>query len=92
MCVYRVAKCPPARVAIHPPSVESAKDWGKWRSVKPCSASWSSSRGPLAPAWMRAARDAPSTSSRASSARRSSVTAGPSTRGSTPPTTLVPPP
>ena len=27
-CVGPVAKCPPARVAIHPPSVESSKDCG----------------------------------------------------------------
>jgi len=27
-CVGPVAKCPPARVAIQPPSVESSKDWG----------------------------------------------------------------
>jgi hypothetical protein len=27
-CVGPTAKCPPARVAIHPPSVESSKDCG----------------------------------------------------------------
>ena len=37
MCVWSVAKCPPARVAIQPPSVEYSKDWGKWRRVSPCS-------------------------------------------------------
>ena len=35
MCVSRVAKWPPARVAIQPPSVESSNDCGKWRSVQP---------------------------------------------------------
>ena len=33
MWVERVAKCPPARVAIQPPSVEQANDWGKKRRV-----------------------------------------------------------
>ena len=28
MCVYRVAKCPPARVAIQPPRVENSNDCG----------------------------------------------------------------
>ena len=28
MCVSTVAKCPPARVAIQPPSVDSSKDCG----------------------------------------------------------------
>ncbi len=37
MCVHTVAKCPAARVAIQPPSVESSNDCGKWRSVRPCS-------------------------------------------------------
>ena len=55
MCVEPVAKWPPARVAIQPPSVEYSNDCGKWRSVRPCGRSWSSSTGPVAPAWMRAA-------------------------------------
>ena len=38
MCVHTVAKWPAARVAIQPPSVEYSNDWGKWRSVRPCSA------------------------------------------------------
>ena len=33
MSVHRVAKWPPALVAIQPPSVENSNDWGKWRSV-----------------------------------------------------------
>ena len=37
MCVGPVAKWPPARVAIQPPSVESSNDCGKKRSVSPCS-------------------------------------------------------
>ena len=41
-----VAKCPPARVAIQPPSVEYSNDCGKWRSVSPCSASCSLSGWP----------------------------------------------
>ena len=57
MWVRRVAKCPPARVAIQPPSVDSSNDCGKKRSVIPCAASCSSIRGPLAPAPMRAARE-----------------------------------
>ena len=72
MCVGPVAKCPPARVAIQPPSVERSNDCGKKRSVIPCSASCSSSRGPVAPAWIRAARDTGSTSSTRSSRPRSS--------------------
>ena len=59
MCVGPVAKCPAARVASQPPSVDSSNDCGKNRSVMPCAASWASSRGPLAPAWMRAERDDP---------------------------------
>ena len=35
MWVYTVAKWPPARVAIQPPSVENSNDWGKWRRVRP---------------------------------------------------------
>ena len=62
MCVRCVAKCPPARVAIQPPSVDSSNDCGKKRSVSPCAASCSSIRGPLAPAPMRAARETASTS------------------------------
>ena len=62
MWVRRVAKCPPARVAIQPPSVDSSNDCGKKRSVRPCAASCSSIRGPLAPAPMRAARETSSTS------------------------------
>ena len=38
MCVGPVAKCPPARVAIQPPSVDSSNDCGKNRSVIPCAA------------------------------------------------------
>jgi hypothetical protein len=33
MCVYTVAKCPPERVANHPPRVENSNDCGKWRRV-----------------------------------------------------------
>ena len=36
-------------MAIQPPSVESSNDCGKWRSVRPCSRSWSSRPGPVAP-------------------------------------------
>ena len=43
MCVHTVAKCPAARVAIQPPSVEYSNDCGKWRSVSPCSPSCASS-------------------------------------------------
>ena len=93
MWVSRVAKWPPARVATQPPSVEYSKDCGKWRRVSPCSRSCSSSPGPVAPAWIRAASEIGSTSSTRSSRRRSSDTTGRSpSRGSTPPTTLVPPP
>ncbi len=72
MCVHTVAKWPPARVAIQPPSDEYSNDCGKNRSVSPRSASWRSRPGPVAPAWMRAERDTSSTSSTRSSARRSS--------------------
>ena len=58
MWVSRVAKWPPARVAIQPPRVAYSKDCGKWRRVRPCSRSCSSSRGPVAPAWIRAASEA----------------------------------
>jgi hypothetical protein len=75
MCVCSVAKWPPARVAIHPPSVENSNDCGKWRSVSPWGRSWSSSEGPNVPAWMRAAREVSSTSSTRSRAPRSIVTA-----------------
>ena len=75
MWVASVAKCPPARVATQPPSVEYSNDCGKWRSVRPCSRSWSSSPGPVAPAWIRAAHDTSSTSSTRSIAFRSTVTA-----------------
>ncbi len=93
MWVWRVAKCPPARVAIQPPRVAYSKDCGKWRRVRPCSRSCSSRRGPVAPAWIRAASDSASTSSTRSNRRRSSETNGRSpSRPSTPPTTLVPPP
>ena len=76
MWVSRVAKWPPARVAIQPPRVAYSKDCGKWRRVSPCSRSCSSSRGPVAPAWIRAASEAGSTSSTRSSRRRSIVTTG----------------
>ena len=95
MCVNRVAKCPPARVAIQPPSVESSNDCGKKRIVIPCSPSCCLERaGRRRRAWMRAARETSSTSSTRSSAPRSRRHAprAPSTRASTPPTTLVPPP
>ena len=49
MWVSRVAKWPPARVAIQPPRVENSNDCGKWRRVRPCSRSWSSSAGPGRP-------------------------------------------
>ena len=52
----------------------SSNDCGKWRSVSPCSPSWASSAGPVAPAWMSAARETWSTSSTRSSAPRSIVT------------------
>ena len=54
-----------------------------------------SSAGPATPAWIRAARDTGSTSTTRSSRDRSSETTpsrSSGTRGSTPPTTLVPPP
>ena len=95
MWVSLVAKCPPARVAIQPPRVEYSNDCGKWRSVSPCSPSCSSSAGPNAPAWIRAAFDTASTSSTRSKAARSTETAPlyvSAIRGSTPATTLVPPP
>ena len=95
MWVQTVAKWPPARVAIQPPRVEYSNDCGKWRRVSPCSASCSLSGGPSVPAWIRAARETGSTSSTRSSAPRSIVTApaySSPIRGSTPPTTLVPPP
>ena len=95
MCVQTLAKCPAARVATQPPSVENSNDCGKWRSVRPCSPSAASSAGPVAPAPIRAERETGSTSSRPSSAARSIEIApfwpGP-TSGVTPPTTDVPPP
>ena len=72
MWVRRVAKWPPARVAIQPPSVESSNDCGKKRSVRPCAASCSSSARAARAAPMRAARETASTSSSPSSAPRSS--------------------
>ena len=92
MCVISVAKWPPARVAIQPPRVEYSNDCGKCLSVSSCSRSWSSSPGPVAPAWILAAREARSISSTRSSAFTSSETTRSSPRGSMPPTTLVPPP
>ena len=81
-------------MAIQPPSVENSNDCGKWRSVSPCSPSWASSTGPVAPAWMRAARETGSTSSTRSSApqvdRDRAVVARAATSGVTPPTTEVP--
>ena len=74
MCVQTVAKCPPARVAIQPPSVDSSNDCGKKRIVSPCSASWASSAAPATPAWIRAARETASTSSTWSRRDRSSET------------------
>ncbi len=56
-CVSRVAKCPPARVATQPPSVDSSKDCGKKRIVRPCAPSSCSTRGPAAPAPISAARE-----------------------------------
>ena len=61
--------------------------------VKPSPRSCSSSTGPVAPAWIRAARETASTSSTLSMRLRSiETTPGYSSRirGSTPPTTLVP--
>ncbi len=96
MCVCSVAKCPPERVAIQPPSVEYSKLCGKCRRLSPCGLSCASSAGPSAPAWIRAAREARSTSITRSIRRRSIITAAlwrwSSMRGSTPPTTLLPAP
>ena len=63
MWVQMLAKCPAARVAIQPPSVEYSKDWGKWRRVRSCSASWASRPGPVAPASMQAESETSSSSS-----------------------------
>ncbi len=49
----------------------TSKLCGKWRRVRPCGRSWSSSTGPRAPAWMRAARLVRSISSTRSRAVRS---------------------
>src|SRR6185437_6225718 len=91
-----MAKWPPDRVAIHPPRVEYSKLCGKCRNVRPCGLSWSSRDGPKAPASTDAARDTGSTSMTLERLRRSRLTAAlcltPSTRGSTPPHTLDPPP
>ena len=65
--VNRLAKCPPERVAIQPPSVENSKLCGKCRSVSPCGRNCASSAGPNTPPSIRAAREAASTSSTRSS-------------------------
>ena len=75
MWVKSVAKWPPERVAIQPPSVDHSKACGKWRSVSPWGFSWASSDGPSVPPWIRAERDAASTSSTRSSRPRSIETA-----------------
>ena len=93
MWVCRVAKWPPARVAIQPPRVENSKDCGKWRRVSPCARSCVLQPGPVAPAWI-ARRPAtgvdlehpvqpPQVERHGGRSPK---------RGSTPPTTLVPPP
>ena len=96
MCVQTVAKCPPARVAIQPPSVESSNDCGKKRIVSPCSASCASSAGPRdAGLDARRARDRVDLQHAVEARQVERDHAGrsrPATRGSTPPTTLVPPP
>ena len=95
MCVGPVAKWPAARVAIQPPSVESSNDCGKKRSVSPCAASCSSSRGPArARLDQRRARDLVDLEHAVHPRqvdRHRALVAAPRT-GSTPPTTLVPPP
>ena len=95
MCVGPVAKCPAARVAIQPPSVENSNDCGKKRSVSPCAASCSSSRGPArARLDQRRARDVVDLE-HAVQPREVDARPRPRARprtGSTPPTTLVPPP
>ena len=74
MCVWSVAKCPPERVAIQPPSVDHSNDCGKCLRVRSCGFSCASSSGPKVPAAIRAARDAPSTSSTPVRRRRSMLT------------------
>ena len=55
ICVYRVAKCPPDLVAIHPPKVECSKLWGKCLRVRLDFFSSSSKAGPNIPACILAA-------------------------------------
>ena len=92
MWVARSRSGRPARVAIQPPRVENSKLCGKCRSVRPCGLSASSSAGPSAPPWTRAARLISSTSTTRSSRCRSRDSQGAAPRYSTPPTTDEPPP
>src|SRR6266508_2099280 len=82
-------------MASQPPTVERWNDCGKKRRVSPWGRSPSSSAGPWVPARTLAARASGSTSTTPASRPRSSETApaqASPTSGSTPPTTLVPPP
>ena len=74
MWVWTVAKWPPARVAIQPPSVENSNDCGKWRRVRPCGRRPSSSSGPVVPARISAEPETSSIAAIPLSRRRSSET------------------
>ena len=79
---------PDARVAIQPPTVDRAMDWGQWPVVRPCAATASSAARPFMPASKLAVRFTGSMDRTRFRAPRSSSTAsGPAM---TPPTTPLP--
>ena len=96
MWVCRVAKWPPARVAIQPPRVENSNDCGKWRSVRPCGRrrvlEVRPERPGADPGGLRDGVDLDQAGERLEVDRDGPPVAVRRTRGSTPPTTLVPPP
>ena len=84
---------PAERVATQPPTVEYSNDCGAWPSVTPSAARRRSASGPSRPAASVAVWERRSTVTPVSRRRSSAITpAKPSLTGSTPPTTLVPPP
>ena len=91
---YPAESCPDERVAANPPIVANWKLCGKCPSEKPRSPSRRSASGPVTPAPSSASPETSSSECSSFSLRRSSdITALNSPRsGSSPPTTLVPPP
>ena len=91
---YPAESCPDERVAANPPIVANWKLCGKCPSEKPRSPSRRSASGPVTPAPSSASPETSSRECSSFSRRRSSdITALNSPRsGSSPPTTLVPPP